>query len=103
MPDVSVPVATHLGFNPRHPETGAGDQNVEYYGSAIPFATTQAERTQANDPRLSVEERYHDLDAYLSKVRAASEELVGRRHLLAADVDLCVELARERYLLVTST
>jgi hypothetical protein len=103
MPDVSVPVATHLGFNPRRPDTGAGDQIVEYYGSTIPFATTAAQRSALDDRRPSIEERYEDLDAYLSEVRRAADLLVTRRHLLAEDVDLCIELARERYLLVTGS
>ena len=97
MPDVSVPVATHAGFNPRHPESGGGGQILEYLGSTIPLARTAAERAAADDPRPSLAERYASRDAYLAEVRAAAERLVESRYLLAVDVDLCVALAGERY------
>ena len=35
MPDVTVPVATHTGFNPRHPDTGGGTHLLEYLGSSL--------------------------------------------------------------------
>ena len=101
MPDVSIPVATHAGFNPRHPESGGDGQILEYLGSTIPLARTAAERAAASDPRPSVAERYASRNAYLAEVRAAAERLVEDRYLLAADVDLCVELAGERYDAVT--
>ncbi len=102
MPDVTVPLATHTGFNPRHPEMGAPGQLMEYFGSTIPFAVTVAERVGSGDPRASVEERYTGLDDYLAKVRAAAEAMVPRRHVLADDVELCVELARQRWALLGS-
>ncbi len=101
MPDVSVPVATNTGFNPRHPEIGGPGQVIEYYGSCVPFARTAEERAETGDPRPSVAERYRDIDDYLAKVRAAAQQLVEQRLLLDHDVDLCVEIARDRYLLVT--
>ncbi len=97
MPDVSVPVATHAGFNPRHAESGGDGQVLEYLGSTVPLARTAAERTAASDPRPSLAERYPSRDAYLAEVRAAAERLVERRYLLAGDVELCVALAGERY------
>ena len=36
-------------------------------------------------------------EEYLSRVRAAAEDLVGARYLLAEDVDLVVRLCGERY------
>ncbi|MEZ5406941.1 MAG: alpha/beta hydrolase domain-containing protein [Acidimicrobiales bacterium] len=100
MPDIIVPLATHTGFNPRHPEMGAPGQLMEYFGSTVPFAATVAERAETGDPRASVEERYSGLDDYLAKVAAAAEALVSRRHFLAEDVELCVELARQRWALL---
>ena len=97
MPDVSVPVATHAGFNPRHPECGGDGQLLEYLGSTVPLARTAAERAAASDPRPSVAERYASRDAYLAEVRGAAERLVASRHLLAGDVELCLSLAAERY------
>ena len=97
MPDVSVPVATWAGFNPRHPEGGGEGQILEYLGSTLPLARTAAEREAAADPRPSLAERYANRDAYVAEVRAAADRLVAARHLLAEDVDLCVALAGERY------
>lgn len=97
MPDITVPVATHTGFNPRDPSTGGTGQLLEYVGSTVPFAKDAAARAAVNDPRLSIAERYESRDAYLAKVRAAAEALVSERFLLARDVDLCVEIAADRY------
>ena len=101
MPDVSVPVATHAGFNPRHPESGGDGQILEYIGSTVPLARTAAQRAAASDPRPSVAERYASRDAYLAEVRAAAERLVEGRYLLPGDVDLCLSLAGDRYDAVT--
>ena len=97
MPDISVPVATHTGFNPRHPKTGGDGQLLEYVGSSIPFPRDRAAREAADDPRLSIAERYADRDDYLKKVHIAAEELVAERWLLAEDIELCIEIAASRY------
>ena len=97
MPDVSVPVATHTGFNPRHPDGGGDGQILEYLGSTVPFPRTSPERAAAADPRLSIAERYESRDVYLAEVREAAERLVAARHLLADDIAVCVALAAERY------
>lgn len=102
MPDVAVPVATHTGFNPRHPDTGGDGQILEYLGSTIPLARTAAAREAASDPRPSIAERYASRDAYLAEVRAAAQRLVEARYLLAGDVELCVALAGERFDAVVS-
>ena len=100
LPDVTVPVATHLGFNPRHCDIGGSGQLVEYVGSTVPLARTAAERTMTGDPRPSLAERYASLDAYEAAVRTAAQQLVTDRHLLADDVELCVRIASRRYILV---
>ena len=97
MPDVSVPVATCAGFNPRHREGGGEGQILEYLGSTVPLPRTAAERAATADPRPSIAERYADREAYLAKVREAAERLVTGRYLLAGDIDLCVAIAGERY------
>ena len=97
MPDVSVPVASHTGFNPRHRDTGASGQLLEYVGSTFPFKMNRAEREATNDPRPSLEERYTSRDEYLRLVEAAAEALVLQRYLLHQDVTLCVDIAADRY------
>ncbi len=102
MPDISVPVATHLGVNPRHADTGGTGQVIDYFGSSIPFPRTIAERERLGDPRASLEERYPSIAAYEAAVRAAAQQLVAERLLLPEDVELCVRIAVRRYRLVTS-
>jgi hypothetical protein len=97
MPDVSVPVATYTGWNPRAPETGGAGQINLMQGSTFPFAATRAERERNGDLRPSIEERYRDREAYLAQVRAAAEALVARRYMLAEDVELALTLAGQRY------
>jgi hypothetical protein len=97
MPDITVPVATHTGFNPRHPDIGGPGEMLEYIGSTVPFALTEEARAAANDPRPSLAERYAGRDDYLAQVRQAAQALVGQRYLLAQDIDVCLEIAAERY------
>lgn len=85
MPDVTVPVGIHTGFNPRHVDAGGAGQLLEYVGSTVFF------------PAADIERLYGDRGAYLDLVRQAAEQLVRERYLLAEDVDLCVALAGERY------
>jgi hypothetical protein len=101
MPDVSVPVATHLGFNPRHVDSGGAGQIIDYFGSSVPFPRTAGEREHLGDPRASLEERYPSIAAYEAAVRAAAQQLVDERQLLPEDIELCVRLACRRYLVVS--
>jgi hypothetical protein len=97
MPDISVPVATYTGWNPRAAETGGTGQINLMQGSTFPFPGTKAERERTGDQRPSIEERYRDRDDYLARVRAAAEALVAQRYMLAEDVELAVRLAADRY------
>ena len=54
MPDVSVPVATHTGFNVRHPASGGAGQILEYVGLTLPFPRDETVRQAAGDPRTSI-------------------------------------------------
>ena len=44
LPDISVPMATYAGWNPRNPATGGQGQIVDMLGSTVPFAPTVSER-----------------------------------------------------------
>ena len=95
MPDVAVPVATHAGFNPRHPDSGGEGQILEYLGSTVPLAPDADARAKTTDPRLSLAERYASRDVYLAEVRAAAGRLAAARYVLPGDIELCVALARD--------
>ncbi len=85
LPEIAVPLATYTGWNLRTPATGFGDRLVDFYGSFVAFAVTHAQRTADGDPRLSVEERYADREAYLRAYDAATAALVRDGYVLQED------------------
>jgi hypothetical protein len=95
IPWVEAPVATYLGWNLR--KAGfAGGELCDLNGSAIPFAATRAEREAKQDPRRSLEERYPTPQAYVDRVRQATDDLVRDRLMLPDDAARVVERARQR-------
>ncbi|MDA1127848.1 MAG: alpha/beta hydrolase domain-containing protein [Chloroflexi bacterium] len=102
LPDVAVPLATVMGWNLRHPDTGGVGQTHKTMGPTVPFAFTQQEREESSDPRLSIEERYASRDVYLEKVKIAAGELVSQGYLLEEDIQTVAQQAGERYYLVES-
>ena len=99
LPDLTVPVASHTGWNPRHPATGGAGQFVDMMGSTIPLPRSADD----SDPRSPLDGRYEGREDYLSRARVAAQALVTRRHLLAEDLELVVRLAGERYDAVTAS
>jgi hypothetical protein len=97
MPDLTVPVGTHTGWNPRDPATGSPEQIVPMNGLTLWFAPDEALRAARGDPRRSLAERYRDEADYRAKVRAAALRLAAERYLLEEDVELVVEAAVVRY------
>ena len=97
LPDATVPVATHTGWNLRHPGSGSPEQQIPMQGFSRFFAATRAQRLSANDPRPSLEERYQSKEQYLALVRKAAEALAAQRYVLASDVDILVANAGERW------
>jgi hypothetical protein len=97
VPDVSVPVATHTGWVPRHPETGGAGQLLDMMGTTLPFAATATERQARGDPRPSIAERYRDRDDYAARARAAARALAEAGYILDEDIELAAELAIQRY------
>jgi hypothetical protein len=101
LPDLTVPLATYTGWNPRHPDQGAPEQLVRMHGSTLPFALSRREREQCGDHRPSIEVRYVSKDAYLEQVNKAAEALIAARYLLPEDLDGIVQRAAQRYDLYT--
>jgi hypothetical protein len=93
LPEIEVPLATHFGWNYRDASIGAPEHLAGEIGSYIRFARTRAERVRSGDPRLAIEERYADRDAWLARVRSAAESLVSRGYLLERDVAGIMERA----------
>ena len=87
---LQAPLGTYLGWN----VTRSGFYKGQYCslaGSYIPFAKTRAEREVLHDPRLSLEERYHDHAGYVARVRTAADALVKQRLLLPEDAERLVK------------
>jgi hypothetical protein len=93
LPELRVPLATHTGWNLRHPDIGGEEQILVFAGSTLPFPRTRAEREATGDPRLSIEERYRSRDDYLAAIRRAARDLCAQRYLLEEDVELSVSMA----------
>jgi len=92
--DIRVPVGTFTGWALRREGHGKGDLS-SLNGMFIPFKTTREERRAANDPRLSLQERYRDRERYLKAVRSAAEELVSEGFLLPEDAKIEIEKAEK--------
>jgi hypothetical protein len=86
-PEVAVPLATTTAWNFRRESVGNPGDIFQLLGSYIPFPRTRGEREASGDPRLSIEERYRDVDDYLARVRAAAVELIRQRYMLEEDLD----------------
>ena len=97
LPDLSVPVATHTGWNPRSPETGAPEQIVPMQGFSSFFPATTKARESSGDRRTSLGERYRDRDEYLERVHEEARRLVADRYLPEEDVEIVVSACAERY------
>jgi hypothetical protein len=97
MPELAVPVATYTGWNLFNEESGPTNVVSSMVGSFIPLARTKADRTQTNDPRKSLEERYKGRDQYLAEITKAANALVTKGYLLKADVPRIVEQAGTRW------
>jgi hypothetical protein len=97
LPDVAVPLATYTGWNFRNASIGGSDQLYPLLGSSIPFPATAAKRTEKEDPRASIEERYPSRKAYLERVEKTGAKLVADRFLLAEDLPGVVKRAEDQW------
>ena len=93
VPELTVPLATHTGWNLRHRDIGGAEQLLVFAGATLPFAKTRAERERTGDPRAAIAERYASREDYLARVRAAAERLVSQRCLLEEDVETSAAFA----------
>ena len=97
MPDISVPIATHTGWNLRSPETGSPEQLISMIGISSTFPISKAQRESTNDPRLSIKERYASKELYLRKVRKEADKLADDGYIIPKDTEVIVENCLDRY------
>ena len=97
LPEIEVPLATHTGWNYRHPSIGAPDRLASEIGSYLPLARTKADRERTGDSRRSIEERYASREDYLGRISLAAVSLVDEGLLLAEDVPDVIRRAATHY------
>ena len=97
LPDLSVPVGTHTGWNLRDPESGGSGRMAPYFGTTRFFARTKAEQRADGDPRTSLDQRYASRHDYETRVSAATDALIAQRYVLPEDRGLVIENCLKRY------
>jgi hypothetical protein len=85
-PEIAVPLATHFGWNYRHPSIGASQHLAGEIGSYLPFARRRGDREATADSRQSIEERYQSKTDYLGRITEAALQLVRDGYLLSQDL-----------------
>jgi len=93
LPDITLPVATHTGWNARAAESGAGDQAAAFAGFSDFFPNTAT----AADPRQPIRERYVDRLDYQTRVELAITELHEQGWILAEDKQWILDNSLQRY------
>ena len=97
LPEVAVPLATHLGWNLRHPDSGGAEQILNMQGATWDFPWTTEEQTAAGDRRTPVVHRYVDRADFLARVRVHVHALVAERYLLESDAEAVIAAAAIRW------
>jgi len=97
MPEITVPLATYLGWNFFNERSGPTNELASLTGSMIPFARTRADRERANDARPSIEERYQNREQYLNLITKSADNLVAKGYLMKEDIPRIVEQAGSRW------
>jgi hypothetical protein len=96
-PELSVPLATHSGWNMLYSEGPRWSALSSVTGNSLPFPRQTHLAARKGDQRRSVSERYRDLDDYLSQLRIAAALLVAEGFLLAEDVERVLAAGRTHY------
>ncbi len=101
LPEIAVPLATYTGWNLRDPTIDFGDRLVDFHGSFVPFAPTDAARAVSGDPRRSIQSRYGDRTGYLARYDEATASLVRDGYLLPEDAAALHARAEGLWALIT--
>lgn len=96
LPDITVPLGTHTGWNLRAEPYGAAGVLSRLDGMFLAFASTKAQRLQTGDPRASLQERYPSQAEYVARIAQTATQLHREGFLLAEDVIEILESATAR-------
>jgi hypothetical protein len=97
LPEITVPLATHTGWNYRHPSIGAPERLASEIGSYLPLPRTRADRERTGDSRTSIAERYAGREDYIGRIALAAVALVDEGLLLAEDVPAIIQRATTHF------
>jgi len=97
LPELTVPLGTFQGWNPRAAEYGAPDFMTRFDGSFWVFPGTEADRVASGDPRRSVEARYASHQEYVDRVAVVARGLEADRLLLAEDAERLIAFAGQLF------
>jgi hypothetical protein len=101
-----APLGTYVGWNLAttgwygpNASNGPGSVGQVFAGAGnsggyMPFWDTKVHRQAANDPRLSLQERYGTHDGYICVVTAAANAAVQERFLLESDATTLIANAK---------
>ena len=98
-----APLGTYVGWNIIPTGTFYAGQQVQLSGGYWPFQETQAARTAAGDPRLSLEERYGTHAGYVCVVTKAVNRAQQLRFLLPSDAQTLLSQANSSNVLAAVT
>ena len=98
LPDVSVPLYSNTGWNPRHESIGNEGLLIGITGglcgSSVRLPITEEQRISLGDPRPSIESLYRSKKDYLIKVEEEVKSLAKDGYVLEDDIeDICIEAA----------
>ena len=97
LPDLTVPLGSHFGWNIRHPDTKAPEQQIAMQGISIFFEIDEQSRGEKGDNRLSITERYNSKNEFLDKVKEQTQILLDQNYIIKDDFDIVVSACEERY------
>jgi hypothetical protein len=97
LPQIAVPLASHSGWNYRHPSIGAPDRLASEIGAYLPLPRTAADGARTGDGRRAIAERYASREDYLGRIALAAVALVADRFLIPEDVPGEIERAARHW------
>jgi hypothetical protein len=95
--ELAVPIATYLPWCLRTGMPGPQDELMDFIGTTIPLAKTDAIARERGDTRPSLASRYPSREAYLDLVKRAAQVQIERGYLLAEDLAQELERAGARW------
>ena len=89
-PELDAALATYTGWNLRAPQSGFPGARSSFLGSYLPW------------PRAQVLDRFRSADEYVGRYALSALDLINHRYLLADDLPVLLDLARQEWQAATA-